>query len=147
MSLFSCTAFVSSRSMLRLLRTLLILILVSSHGTMGIAAPHHDGAGHVHVGQHSHEAEPEADHDDHHGLADEAPAEATADTDSNAIGDTDDVAKDAGPNAAHAHPSADQVPSAFAFPERLRGSGQLATLLVTRLVSAGQSPLLEPPSA
>ena len=129
--------------MLRMLRTLLIVILVSSHGTMGIAAPHHDGAGHVHVGQHS----LEADHDDHYGLADEASEEASADADNGTIGDTDDAAKDAGSNAAHAHPSADQVPSAFAFPERLRGSGQLAAFLVTRLVSAGQSPLLEPPSA
>jgi hypothetical protein len=130
-----------------MLRTLLIMILVSSHGTMGMAAPHHDGADHVHVGQHSHDAEPQAGHDDHHGVADVASDEATADADDDAIGGTDDAAKDAGSNAAHAHASADQVPSAFAIPERLPGSSQLATLLVTRLVSTGQSPLLEPPSA
>lgn len=50
MSLLSRRENVSASPMLRLLTALLICVLVFSHGTMGIAAPHGNASGHSHVG-------------------------------------------------------------------------------------------------
>lgn len=147
MSLFSGLGFVSSRKMYRMLCAVLIAILLSSHGTMGVAAPHHNGANHTHVGQHSHDVVSQAVDDDHHDVGDDAASMAMADPEASANVGADDAVTDAGASTGHAHASADRVPASFAIPERLPGSSQLETLLVKRLASAGHSPLLEPPSA
>ena len=147
MSLFSGIGFVSSRKMYRMLCAVLIVILLSSHGTMGVAAPHHDGESHSHVGQHSHDVGSQAADDDHHDAGDDAASTAMADSEASANSGADDAVTDAGASTGHAHASADRVPASFAIPERLPSGSQLETLLVTRLASAGHSPLLEPPSA
>lgn len=139
MSLFLADGLVSARMMLRLLCALLIMILVFSHGTMGMAAPHHDGAAHMHIGQSAHDAGSHTDDDNHHDVDDDA-------ADGTTTGDVDPASEQA-PGPAHAHALGDQAPSAFAFPERLPGSIQLAAMRVNRLVSAALRPLLEPPSA
>lgn len=139
MSLLSRRENVSAFSMLRLLTALLVCVLVFSHGTMGIAAPHGDVAGHSHVGEHPHDAQLEADDGDHHSDLVDIDAD-TADSRSQS-----NDSKSA--EVAHAHATADQVPETAALPGQPLGGMRPTGLVVSPLASAPQAPLLEPPSA
>lgn len=133
MSLLSRRCNASATQMLRFLTALLIAVLLSSHGTMGIAAPHADRSVHLHVMHDSHDIEENASDTEHRTEVSEVTSDAGGPTE---------------PDAAHAHPPADQIPPAgMIVASRLFGDMSHAGLVVTPLRSADQSPLLEPPSA
>ncbi len=133
MSLLSRRCNASATQMLRSLTALLIAVLLSSHGTMGMAAPHADRSVHTHVMHDSHDVEKQTSDADH--------GTEVSDVDSNTGGSTES-------DAAHAHPAADQIPPAgMILASCLFGDMSHAGLVVTPLRSADQSPLLEPPSA
>lgn len=139
MSLLSRRENVSASPMLRLLTALLICVLVFSHGTMGIAAPHGSASGHSHVGEHSHDVQPVAEDGDHH--ADVVDIDADT-TDSRSQSDDSKAAE-----VAHAHAAADRVAATATLPNQPLGGVRPTGLVVTPLASAPQAPLLEPPSA
>lgn len=139
MSLSLSNSTASARRMLRFFIALLIGVLLSSHGTMGVAAPHADRSVHMHIAHDSHAPDVEAGDSDH-----EADTSNTNETSS----EDDSTGSPAEPSAAHAHAAADQIPAAdMMLPDYLFGDVQHSGLVVTRLPSAPQSPLLEPPLA
>ena len=143
MSLLSSNSNASARQMFRFLTALLISVLLSSHGTMGVAAPHADGS--VHMSAHMHVAH-DSDAADIQAVDDNHEADVSSETETSSEDDGADSPVE--PSAAHAHAAADQIPAlGMMLPDFPFGDTHHAGLVVPRLPSAPQSPLLEPPSA
>ena len=138
MSLFLNKGNVSACPMQRLLSALLVLLLLSSHGAMSLAAPHADGAEHGWSHEHAHDAESDASNG--HFPAAEQPGTTASD-----LGDTDENTDTS--SAAHVHAVSDQAPQPYVLPGPFPASAQLIASPVAGLESRSPLLLLEPPSA
>ncbi len=138
MSLFPNKGDVSACPMRRLLSALLALLLLSSHGAMGVAAPHADGAEHGWSHEHAHDVEADA-------LNDHSAAAEQVDTTPSDLGDTDENTDTS--SAAHVHAVADQAPQPYVLPGPFPANVTLSALPVAGLESRSPVMLLEPPAA
>lgn len=130
------TANASGGAMLRALALLMICVLMLSHGTMSLAAPHGPDSAIGHTHDHAVET---ASADDHH--------EGQPDTElGDEVGDTDESTMDA--DVAHVHPAADEVRLTDPFGPRLASRDvRDPPVPDDPLAPVKSAPLLEPPLA